>query len=135
MNDSEYRSGRASAELPGLFPFWLSRYAGTLGRPSTSGPPSRCGEVAIEQLQRDLLAYYERQAQRLLHVASHCTDPKVQRELLDIASEYIEKLEHVSGEKPIQRPKPNALIVPPRRPPQTRTPLTKIREIKEAKAA
>jgi hypothetical protein len=136
MNAYDARSGRASAELPGLFPFWLSRYAGTLARPSAFEPLSSYGEVAFEEFRRGLRAFCERQAARLLDIVDHCPDPTTQQRLIDIASEYVETLERLSGEKPILRPKTNiALIVPPRRPPQTRAPLTKIPEGRRTKAA
>jgi len=59
----------------------------------------------MEEFERSLLSFYERQAARLLKLARDCTDKNTQDQLIAMASEYIGKLDRVPGEKKIERAK------------------------------
>ena len=60
----------------------------------------------MDRLQADLRAYYERQAHKLLELARGCGDPQTAQKLVEMASEYIGKLDLAPGERRTAEPSP-----------------------------
>jgi len=59
----------------------------------------------VERLQADLQAYYERRANKLLELARSCADPTTEKKLLEMASEYMDRLDAIPGNRTAELPK------------------------------